>query len=164
LPFALAHDEPRYAPRAALFSVFKDQVGQLALGKCVDQIGRRYGLGSVHAHVERRFLDETESALGPVELQGRDAQVRKHPANIAGSQSVEHHRQLSEICVNRLKPVVKELQSLARNFNRLSVSIYPDHLRAGRGFEYRFCVPAHPECAINEQAALMGAKPAGDLF
>jgi hypothetical protein len=107
---------------------------------------------------------ETEPTLGPVELQRRDAQVGKHSLSIAGSQSVEHGRQLSKICVNCLKPVVKELQSLARNLKRLRVAIYPDHLRAGRGFEYRLRVPARPERAINEQAALIGAKPSDHLF
>src|SRR5512133_1596624 len=72
-----AHDRPRDLACVPLLAVAAKDVGQLALARLVDEIARRVLVGRVHAHVERRVGRVRESALGPVDLHARNAEIEE---------------------------------------------------------------------------------------
>jgi hypothetical protein len=73
----ILHDGARDARRQALFAVLAKDSDELGQRRAVDDIGGALPRTRRHAHVERTVLQETEAALGVIELRGGDAQIEQ---------------------------------------------------------------------------------------
>ena len=58
----------------ALLAESEDDIGEIALARRVDDIGRARAVAA-HAHVERPVEAEGKSALAAIELHGGDAEI-----------------------------------------------------------------------------------------
>src|SRR5258708_36871639 len=64
------------AARTTFFTILKNYLGYLYFGKTTEQLSGGFHAGrSVHTHVERRVVPETESPRNGIQLQRRNTQV-----------------------------------------------------------------------------------------
>ena len=135
-------DRPRDATRTSFAAEFVDQVGELAFRQRVHEIGGRgfVVVGTRHAHVERAVVAIAETAIRPVELHRRDAEVVEHAVDRPPGELVIH---LVEGRPDRSEAVAEDGEPLVGEGQRARVAIDPDH-PLGAGPEQRFGVPSAP--------------------
>jgi hypothetical protein len=79
---AIAYDSPGDLSRPTLLSIFKDQIGQFALGQLIHQIGRGVFAALIHSHIERRIRGEAKTPVASVKLDRRDSKIRENPSSL----------------------------------------------------------------------------------
>jgi hypothetical protein len=101
--FPLLHDRPSDPPRAPLFTIGKDEVGNFYFRKTTEQFCGGFTARHVHAHVERRFVPETEPALRRVQLQRRNTEVGKNTAHLPDFRCREDPRKFTKVSMHSAK-------------------------------------------------------------
>src|SRR5882672_11022246 len=83
------------------FTVLKNYLRYLYFGKTTEQLCRGFHTGrSVHTHVERRVLPETESARNGIQLQRRNTQVGENATRLFDLRHREDPRYIAEVSMH----------------------------------------------------------------
>src|SRR5437763_2362608 len=101
--FASLHDCSSNPSRARLFTEFKDEVGNFYFRKTTEQLCRGFTTRRVHAHVERRFVPETESARRRIQLQRRNTEISKNTAHLPDFRCREDPRKFTKVSMHSAK-------------------------------------------------------------
>lgn len=156
--FAGSNNELSDAARLALFAEGKEQVCQLFLFEIVDEIGGAFA-GLAHAHVERPFAHEGETALAFIELHGADADIEHDAVNgrVGRGKRVEFRKRAG----NELESTGK----IGRQFvgMRLHIGIAVDGDDFSTSFEQGARIAACAKSAINDAPASKRRKCSHNL-
>src|SRR5215831_1181284 len=101
--FASLHYQPSDAARAPLFTVFKNKVRNFYFRKTTEQLCRGFASRYVHAHIERRFVPETESARRRIQLQRRNTEISKNTAHLPDFRCREDPRKFAKVSMHSRK-------------------------------------------------------------
>src|SRR5712671_7619741 len=94
---------PGNATRPPFFSVLKNYPRNFYFRKTTEQLCRSFATRYVHAHVERRFVPETEPTPRRVQLQRRNTEVGNNTAYLPDFRCREDPRKFTKISMHRAK-------------------------------------------------------------
>ena len=137
-------------PGGALLAELEEDVGEVALGEPVDEIGGG-GAGPAHAHVERPVPEEGEAALGLVELHRGDADVEHHAVERRRARRGRDAVERAEASRHQRQPVAEAGRPGRGALQRLGVPVDADHPRRP-GVEERPRIAAGAEGAVEPGA------------
>ena len=105
LPAVLA-DHLRNPCRPLFLAIVPDDAAQFPLAQGVEQLCRRFALGGVHSHVQRRVLMIGKAALPPVQLRGGNAQVQQHAVQQWGAHAAKKLLAIVKISMQRMEALI----------------------------------------------------------
>lgn len=155
-------DLARHAPTMPLFAIFKEQVSEFFRREFIDQVGSRcIGVG-IEPHVEWTILRETETAVRPMKLIRREAQVEQYAVNRAELKVVQN---IIKFAVSRVDQRNRQpLGCLRRELEHLGVTVQTDHTPAWPDLAREGSrMSARPYGSINDDRAFSRSKPLDDL-
>src|SRR2546421_7845075 len=92
---------PSNAARPPFFSVLKNYPRNFYFRKTTEQLCRSFAARYVHAHVERRFVRETEPTSQRVQLQRRNPEIGNNTAYLPDFRCREAPRKFTKISMHR---------------------------------------------------------------
>ena len=125
-------DGARDTARMTLFTQDENDIGEVALARRVDDIGRARAR-TRHAHVERPVETEREAALRGIELHGGDAEVEHHAVDFRETGVARDVVEIGETIFDQRQPAARRLHQVRTQRDGALVAIDADHLAVGRG-------------------------------
>jgi hypothetical protein len=101
--FASLHDASGNPARARLFTVCKNEVRNFYFRKTTEQLCCGFPTRPVHAHVERSFMPETESADRRIQLQRRNTEISQNAAHLSDFRCREDPRKFTKVSMHSAK-------------------------------------------------------------
>ena len=139
--------------RMALLAENENDVGEIALARRVDHVGRARPLAA-HAHVERPVEAEGEAALGIVELHRRNAEVEHHAVDFIEPRFARGGVEIGKTLLDQRQPAAGGLHKIGAQRDRVLVAVDADHRAIGGG-EDGARITAGAESGVDINAAVM---------
>jgi hypothetical protein len=123
------------------------------------QLGRRFTLGGVHAHIERGVSSKGKSSAGLIELVRRDAQVHEHTHHgLTSDKRVvtrEHLGEVGECSVNDEHSTSKVNEMRARRDSSIGIAIDTQQAQLRGDAQYCRSVTAAAQRGVNKHAGTL---------
>ena len=146
-------DGARDAARMTLLAENENDIGEIALARAGDHIGRARAVAA-HAHVERSVEAEGEAALGAIELHGRDAEVEHHAVGFREAGIVRGVIEIGKPLLDQREAAIGGLHQIRAGRDRALVAIDADNFAIGGG-EDGARIAAGAEGGVDIDAAVM---------
>ena len=140
----------------ALLAEDKNDIGEIAFARAGDHIGRVRALAA-HAHVERPVETERESALGPIELHGGDAEVEHNAIDGVEAGVVRRAIEIGEALFDQRETATRRLHQVRAKRDRRLVAVDADYF-AIRGGENGTGIAAGAESGVDIDAAVVNVE------
>ena len=157
--FSLAYNVGGDLRRESLLAVFVKYSLELALRISVHDVIRRHSGAAVHSHIERSICHIGKSALGSVELVGRNSKIKQDSVYFIYSEGCTYLCNICKVVAGKQHPVAKRLEPFARSPDRRFVLIYRDQRALGKPFGNQIRVIAAPCRTVDDRSSRTNVKP-----